>query len=67
MRKSMVIIMRFLSLKYFLVITVANYGLAGQYFVHTDAIFLNDENVANKQKRQLRNKHYGERFATVSY
>ena len=55
-----------LSLRQFLVITVANYGLAGQYFVHTDAIFLNDDKVANKQKRQLRNIHYGERYATVS-
>ena len=64
--KSMVFNMSCLSLRYFLVIAVANYGLAGQYFVHTDAIFLNDDKVANKQKRQLRNIHYGERFATVS-
>ena len=55
-----------LSLRQFLVITVANYGLAGQYFVHTDAIFINDNNVANKQMRQLRDKHFGDRFATVS-
>ena len=55
-----------LSLRQFLVITVANYGLAGQYFVHTDAIFINDDNVANKQMRLLRDKHFGDRFATVS-
>ena len=55
-----------LSLRYFLVIAVANYGLAGQYFVHTDAIFINDDNVANKQMRLLRDKHFGDRFATVS-
>ena len=45
---------------------VANYGLAGQYTVHTDAVYITGDAVARKQMREVWNIHAGDRFATVS-
>ena len=50
----------------FLCFVVANYGLAGQYTVHTDSVFIMGDAVARKQMREVWNIHAGDRFATVS-
>ena len=50
----------------FLDLLVANYGLAGQYTVHTDAVYITGDAVARKQMREVWNIHAGDRFATVS-
>ena len=47
-------------------ILVANYGLAGQYTVHTDAVYITGDAAARKQMREVWNIHAGDRAATVS-
>jgi len=44
---------------------VANYGLAGQYTVHTDAVYITGDAIAKKQAREIWNIHAGDRAATV--
>jgi len=44
---------------------VANYGLAGQYTVHTDAVYITGDAAARKQMREVWNIHAGDRAATV--
>ena len=46
-------------------ISVANYGLAGQYTVHTDAVYITNDAAAKKQMREVWNIHAGDRAATV--
>ena len=46
-------------------ISVANYGLAGEYSVHTDAIEIYNDETTRTQKNNLRNTYYGDRAATV--
>ena len=45
---------------------VANYGLAGQYTVHTDAVYITGDAASKKQAREIWNIHAGDRAATVS-
>ena len=44
---------------------MANYGLAGQYTVHTDAIYMTNDAGSKQQKRGIWNLHAGDRAATV--
>merc|ERR1712150_38007 len=44
---------------------VANYGLAGQYICHTDAILMFNDTVAKKELKDHRMIYLGDRAATV--
>ena len=46
---------------------VANYGLAGQYDVHTDAVYITNDAASKKQMREIWNIHAGDRAVTVSF
>ena len=45
---------------------VANYGIAGQYDVHTDQVLMGNDPATNLQKREMFNRYAGDRLATVS-
>jgi len=46
---------------------VANYGIAGQYYAHYDAVMMHKEGAGEIQRRALFNQYAGDRMATVSF